>query len=85
MLKDEGVSYIKVKVKTRSKRNRVVEEGKGFLRVELKAKPTRGEANRELIKVLSRYLGVSSSDLSIVGGWTSSEKLIKVKKSVTHG
>ena len=46
---------IKVKVTPRSSRSEVIGEKDGVLIVKLKSAPVDGEANEELIQVLSKY------------------------------
>jgi len=47
--------------------------------VTIQAPPDKGKANRELLKELKKLLEVSSSDLVLERGQTSSEKYIRVK------
>ncbi len=48
------------------------------LKIYLTAVPLDGKANRELIKLLSKELGVAKSKISIVKGEKSSKKIIQV-------
>jgi hypothetical protein len=65
---------LKVIVKPNSKKTRVVSLLEdGTLKVEVKAPPVRGEANRELIKFLEGKTGVP---VKIVGGKRSRTKLV---------
>ena len=50
-----------------------------YVSVTIQAPPDKGKANRELLKELKKLLKVSSSDLVIERGQTSSEKFIRVK------
>ncbi|MFM8658708.1 MAG: DUF167 domain-containing protein [Candidatus Nitrosotenuis sp.] len=42
------------------------------------AKPVGGEANKEIIKKLSKHFGVSSSNIVIKSGHKSKEKIIEI-------
>jgi len=53
-----------------------------FLKVYLTAVPVRGKANKELIKLLSKELGVGKSKISIIKGEKSSEKIIEVNEQI---
>ncbi|MFC1616033.1 DUF167 domain-containing protein [Patescibacteria group bacterium] len=44
----------------------------------MKAAPEKGKANAELIKFLSKNLGISKSQISIISGKTDQLKLIKI-------
>lgn len=70
-------SIFKVIVKTGSRENKILgfDTVKKAYRIELKAKPIEGEANKELIKFLSKELG---KQVRIKTGFTSKEKLIEM-------
>lgn len=44
----------------------------------IKAKPEKGEANKEIIKKLSKYFDVSKSKVKIIAGEKSRKKLVEV-------
>lgn len=48
------------------------------LKVHLTAKPVDGEANKQLIEILSDYLNVSKNSIVIKAGQNSRTKLIEV-------
>ncbi len=75
----QGSVRFSVHVKPRSSRTRVegVRED-GSLIVALKAPPVDGAANAELIKLLSRGLGVKKAAMSIASGHNARRKLIDV-------
>ena len=52
--------------------------GRSYLNVRVAAAPADGAANRELIKLLSKTVGVSNSSVRIVGGETSRLKRVEV-------
>ncbi len=62
-----------------------VEFQKDFLKVEgnqitigIKSKPIKGQANKEIIKKLSKYFGVSSSCITIRKGQKTEKKIVEV-------
>ncbi|MBS3152229.1 YggU family protein [Candidatus Woesearchaeota archaeon] len=67
----------KVIVKTNSSKNEVVcyDEARKAYRINLKAKPIEGEANKELIKFLSREI---KRKVRIVSGFRNKEKVIEL-------
>ncbi len=67
----------KVKVKTNSSKNEIIsyDEVNRYYKINLKAKPIEGEANKELIKFLSKEL---KKNVRIVSGFTNKEKIIEV-------
>lgn len=50
----------------------------GRLKVRLTAPPVEGAANRALVKLLARRLGVSRSAVSVLRGETSRNKLVEI-------
>ena len=67
----------KVLIKTNSKDNKIIgyDEIKKAYKINLKAKPIEGEANKELIKFLSKELKKS---VRIVSGFRNKEKVIEI-------
>ena len=62
-----------------------VEFQKDFLKVEgnhitigIKSKPIKGQANKEIIKKVSKYFGVSSSSVTIKKGQKTEKKIVEV-------
>ena len=68
---------IEVKVKPNSKTEEVIQESHGFT-VRVKEPPVEGKANRAVIKLLAKHLGVSESQLRISKGFQSRIKVIEV-------
>jgi hypothetical protein len=57
----------------------VEEIGPGEYKVRVLSPPEKGEANRELLRLLADYLEVPPSRLKIVGGLKSRQKLISLE------
>ncbi|HPF95186.1 MAG TPA: DUF167 domain-containing protein [bacterium] len=71
---------IKVKVTPRSSKSEVMGEKEGVLIVKLKSAPVDGEANEELIQVLSKYYDCSKSQIALKKGLTGRIKTILIEK-----
>ena len=70
---------IPIRVTPRASRNEIVEIlSDQTVKIRLKAPPVEGKANQELIKFLSKILGVPKSNLEIVAGATGRDKLVSV-------
>lgn len=68
-----------VKVTPRAKHDQLMGiMADGTLRLRVSAPPAEGQANRAVIKLLARVLGVPAGQLDIVAGATASKKLISV-------
>lgn len=68
---------ISVSVKPGSSRN-LVEQTEQGLRVWLRAQPQDGKANWALVCVLADHYGVAKSDVKILRGQTSKNKLVEI-------
>ena len=55
-----------------------VEVNNDEITIGIKAKPEKGEANKEIIKKLSKYFNVSKSKVKIIAGEKSRKKLVEV-------
>jgi len=69
-----------VRAQPGARKNAVVGEHAGSLKVAVTAPPQDGRANKALISVLSEALGLKRSQLSLVGGDSSRDK-----KFLVHG
>ncbi len=70
---------LEVKVAPGAARSEVTGVRDDVLYVKIAAPPVRGKANKELIDLLARALGVSRSAISIIKGETSRHKAIEVE------
>ncbi len=75
---DRG-TMVRVHVKPKASRSRILGERDGVLQVCLAAPPVDGEANAELVRTLSRQLGVPQSSIELVSGRTARTKLVCVR------
>lgn len=71
---------IKVKVTPRSSKSEVMGEKDGVLIVKLRSSPVDGEANEELIQILSKYYDCSKSQITLKKGLTGRIKTILIEK-----
>ncbi len=70
----------KLKIVPNSSRNEIAEEmADGTLKVRLKAPPVDGEANKELVKFLSKEWKIPKSSIEIKKGKTNKNKIIEIK------
>ena len=67
-----------MKVKARAKEERVEKVAEGQYKVWVKAVPERGKANEAVMRALSLCLGLSRSNISLVSGQTSTQKVFKI-------
>jgi len=67
---------LSVKVQPGAGENRICGVRGGELLVRVKGAPERGKANKDLVVLLSRSLGVSKADVELASGATSRRKRI---------
>jgi uncharacterized protein (TIGR00251 family) len=78
---DKGPSEtvtLSVRIQPRASKNELVRMENGRLKIRLTAPPVEGAANEALIKLLAETLSVSKSQIEIVAGHASREKIVKV-------
>ena len=67
----------KIKVIAGSSCDRVIQED-GFLKVKTTTPPSKGKANKKVVELLADYFKVSKSDVDIIKGLTSSNKIVNI-------
>ena len=72
--------YIKVRVRTGQKRERVEAGAKGNLTISVKEKAERNSANARVIRIIAEKLGVSVKKVRIVSGHRAPSKLLSILK-----
>lgn len=70
--------FINVRVIPKAKKNDVVKTDSG-LKVYLTAPPQEGKANKALLEILAERLHLRKSDLSIIKGKKSKDKIIRIE------
>ena len=69
-----------VRVQPKARRNEIVEQPDGSFRVRVTAAPAGGEANRAVIALLADAFGVAPSQVALVHGATSRDKLFRIQR-----
>jgi uncharacterized protein (TIGR00251 family) len=69
---------LKVKVEPRSSRKGISGLLGDSLKVKVHAPPVGGAANEELIEILSKEFGIKKSDIQIVRGNSSKDKIVEI-------
>jgi len=71
---------LKVRLQPRASRDRIVGyDSEGRLRIKVTAPPVGGAANLRLIELLSKWLGISKSKISIISGEKKRDKILHVE------
>ncbi|MFZ3063991.1 MAG: DUF167 domain-containing protein [Nitrospirota bacterium] len=74
---NEGV-ILPVRIQPRASKDEIVGEYNGALKIKLTSPPVEGEANRRCIEFLSKRFKIAKSQLEIIKGEKSKDKLIKI-------
>ena len=70
---------IKVRAQPGAPRSQVVDYRNNTLRIRVKAPPQGGKANAAIVELLSEFFGVARNRIRILRGFTSRDKLVKLK------
>ena len=70
---------LRVRVIPRARSNALTRDPSGGLRARLTAPPVEGAANRALVELLARELGLKRGDLEVVQGARGRDKLVAVR------
>lgn len=67
-----------IKVKPGAKRDEIIREADGLLKVKIKAQPVEGKANQYLLEYLSGVLKLPKSKITLLKGETNSFKTLEI-------
>jgi len=75
---DEGV-VIHIRVVPKASRSKIAGQHGDELKIMVKAPPSEGQANKELLRFLAKSLGVSNSRIQLLSGETSRSKRVLIR------
>ena len=67
-----------VKVKTKTKVKKILKIDETHYVVSTNAPPEKGKANKDVVKILAKYLDTAVSKIKITSGEKSKEKIIEI-------
>ena len=73
------MAKLRVRVQPGARRNEVVSYQAGVLKVKLTAPPIEGRANAALVEFLATEFGVRKSEVDVLLGQTSRDKVVEVR------
>jgi len=68
-----------VKAKTGARDDDIEKIDETHFIVSVKERPVKGQANRGIIRVVANYFKVSKSEVRMVSGFTSFQKILEIK------
>jgi len=75
---EDGI-VVSVKVQPNSSKNRVVGEYACQIKIAVTVAPEKGKANKAVIKLFAKWLGIKSSGIQIISGETSRDKELFIR------
>ncbi len=75
---DAGGTRLRLRVSAGASRSRVLGPHGGALKLSVKAPPERGKANREVLALVADAFGLAPSDVALVAGETSPDKVVRL-------
>ena len=69
---------LSIRIQPRASKNEVIAMENGGIKIRLTAPPVDGAANEALVKFLSHRFSVAKSQVEIVSGHTSREKIVRI-------
>jgi len=75
----DGVLFVRVKVQPKASAAAIVGEHGGALKIRVAAAPENGKANRAVVEFMAKKLRLKKSDVSIISGEHSRDKLIAIR------
>jgi len=76
-------TLLQIKVVPQSGRQELIGDKSGIIKCFLKSPPEGGKANEELVKFISKCLGLPQQQVLIVQGATSRKKVLRIESSLT--
>ena len=76
---------IKVKVFPNSKKEEVIKKSEESFEGKVKAKPEKGMANKEVVKLLSVYFKIPESKIKLIKGFKERNKIFEIKDLKVEG
>jgi uncharacterized protein len=79
LVEKDGAVRFEVHAKPRAKKSKIVGERGDAVEIALAAPPVDGAANEELVRFVSKVLGLAKRDVELVRGEASREKLVAIR------
>ena len=70
---------LSVRAQPNARRNAIVGEQAGALKIVVTAPPDKGRANEAILEILAETLGVKRSHLELISGMTSKQKKVLIR------
>ena len=80
-VKTKTIYHLRVKVKPNSRRQEILpcSEADSWLPIQLKSKPVKNKANKELLMLVKHRLNISSDQILILSGMNKTNKVLEIR------
>tara|TARA_Y100000588_G_scaffold305042_1_gene328194 strand:+ start:456 stop:743 length:288 start_codon:yes stop_codon:yes gene_type:complete len=75
---------LEIKVISQSGRSHLIIDKSGLLKCYVKAAPEKGKANKEVVEIVAKIIGVSKQAVGVVSGLTGRKKLLKIQTNHSY-
>lgn len=72
--------FIKVKVYPESPKKEIIKKTEDYFEIKIKEKAQRGEANKKVIEILSKYLNILPFRIRLVKGARQQNKIFEIRE-----
>ena len=76
---NEAKTEIRIKLVSRSSRSQIIGKDGEVYKIKVTSPPVDGEANRELISLISKKLGIPKGSIEIISGKRSRMKVLRLQ------
>jgi uncharacterized protein (TIGR00251 family) len=81
-LKEVSRIYLNIRVQPRSQKHDIIQIGTDSYRVRVAAPPSKGKANKEVIRIIADHFRLPVSSVQIVRGSTTRDKVVAIERNV---
>ena len=78
----DGGIVVAVKVQPNSSKDRVIGVYGDKIKIAVTVAPEKGKANKAVIKLFAKWLGIKSSDIQVISGETSRDKELFIRNII---
>ena len=81
-VKEKSRIYLNIRVHPRSRKQDITQIDSDTYKVRVLAPPSKGEANKEVMKIIAAHFGLPVSLVQIVRGHASRDKVVAIQRKV---
>lgn len=71
--------FVRVKIFPNAGKRKIIQKSKNVFEIKIKQSPVMGRANREALKILSQFFKISETNIKLIKGFKTRNKIFSVK------